>query len=136
MDAGKVSLAPPSSPGSVCPKLPTARALCGPRPGARPGPGPTWRLSSRAECLPRPHRRQKWLLLALWRAKSQDGGKAFGCGVCVPSCLPPPHSVRPHPSLSTACGPRSFRRHFRSLGMASTCLLVPAPPQGQSSPPL
>ena len=92
--------------------------------------------SSRAECLPRPQRREKWLLSALWRAKSQDGGKTFGCGVFVPSCLPPPHSVRPHPSLSTACGPRSFRRHFRSLGMASSCLLVPAPPQERGSPPL
>ena len=122
-----LALSAPSSPQSglcVAPALERGRA------------GPTWRLSSRAECLPRPQRREKWLLSALWRAKSQDGGKTFGCGVFVPSCLPPPHSVRPHPSLSTACGPRSFRRHFRSLGMASSCLLVPAPPEERGSPPL
>lgn len=112
--------------------------LCvAPAPGGRPGPGPTWRLLSPAECLSRPPEwREKWLFSALWRAKSQDGGKTFGCGVFVPSCLLPPHSVRPHPSLSIASSPRSFHRHFWSLGMASTCLLIPAHPQEHSSLPL
>lgn len=123
-------------------KLPTERALCAaPAPGGRPGPGPTWRLSSPAECLPRPPEwREKWLFSALWRAKSQHAGQTFGCGVFAPSCphsgeeglLPPPHSVRPHPTPSIASSPR----HFWSLRMASACLLLPAHPQEHSSLPL
>lgn len=86
------------------PKLPTERALrAAPGPGGRPRPGPTGRLSSPAECLPRPREwREKGLFSALW-GEEQHGGKTFGCGVFAPSCphsgeeglLPPPHSARP-----------------------------------------
>lgn len=71
--------------GPVCPEAPhRAGFVCGPRPWREAGPGPTWRLSSPAECLPRPPEwREKGLFSALCGRRATWREDVWLWGVCA-----------------------------------------------------